>query len=429
MKTPHFVIMNAVALNTGDAAILYGLLTILKSRFPDGFRVTVFNNQPEAAARYHSGLEFRRSLFAGHRECRAEQWVRRLGYGHWNNRVRALRFRLYLLSRRYHLPLIGASLVSREERVSLDVYDSADAAISTGGTYLVEVYSLDSRIRELELGPSAQLPLVLFTQSLGPFTRGPESARLRQVVTAARAVLLRDERSRRHLLEIGVPDDRIVLAADAAFALASNGAQRKRYKSGAEVGPRIAISVRRVRSFLAPDGAAAESRFFDGVAALTRYAVNKHRAHVVFLSTCQGAPEYTTDDSLTADGIIERLPHNYRSHVTVDRAFRTPKELSQAYSHFDLLVATRMHAAILALCKGTPVIGLAYEFKITELFADMGIPELCLPIKPWLTDRAESTLDHVLEHQQHYSEKITTAVREFRQDALNAGRHLPISTH
>ncbi|MFI7850494.1 polysaccharide pyruvyl transferase family protein, partial [Acinetobacter baumannii] len=64
----------------------------------------------------------------------------------------------------------------------------------------------------------------------------------------------------------------------------------------------------------------------------------------------------------------------------VDRCFRQPTEIVDTYSQFDLVIATRMHAAILALLAGTPVIGIAYEFKLEELFSQLGMAHISLPI-------------------------------------------------
>jgi colanic acid/amylovoran biosynthesis protein len=40
-----------------------------------------------------------------------------------------------------------------------------------------------------------------------------------------------------------------------------------------------------------------------------------------------------------------------------------------------------MHAAILALCAGTPVVPISYEFKTKELFGSLGLPELVIDIE------------------------------------------------
>src|SRR5262249_11014008 len=71
--------------------------------------------------------------------------------------------------------------------------------------------------------------------------------------------------------------------------------------------------------------------------------------------------------------IAELIPPEVRRSVRVDRDFHTPQQLLELLGGFDLVVATRMHMAILALVAGTPVLPVAYEFKTAELFASLGL--------------------------------------------------------
>jgi len=74
------------------------------------------------------------------------------------------------------------------------------------------------------------------------------------------------------------------------------------------------------------------------------------------------------------------LPEEVRRRVRVDRAFHGPDALAEAYAAFDMVLATRMHAAILALTAGTPVLPIAYEFKTTELFEALGLGDYVVSI-------------------------------------------------
>ena len=64
---------------------------------------------------------------------------------------------------------------------------------------------------------------------------------------------------------------------------------------------------------------------------------------------------------------------------------------------FDLSVATRMHAGILALIAGTPVLPIAYEFKTHELFARLGMAEWVQDIESVTGASLRSALDGFVE--------------------------------
>src|SRR5690606_16285936 len=105
---------------------------------------------------------------------------------------------------------------------------------------------------------------------------------------------------------------------------------------------------------------------------------------------------YWTGASRTAGAIVAEMLSEVPG-IRVDRAFRSPTQLRDAYGEFDLVIATRMHAAILSLCAGTPVVPVAYEFKTRELFDGLGMGELVDDIDALsaesLTARVNTALD------------------------------------
>jgi colanic acid/amylovoran biosynthesis protein len=271
---------------------------------------------------------------------------------------------------------LGAALLREGERLRLADFPAIDLVISTGGTYLVEQYGTGSRVFQLLMAGALGVPVVLYTQSLGPFRARRNRPRLRMVFSASPLVLLRDERSRRHLRDLGVPGAAVHVVADAVFG-------RERARPFAQpVAKRVRSVAVSVREW--PPGADAAGPAMVGfrraVAAALTGLVGQHSADVTFLSTCQGIPEYWTDDSTVAEAVAAELPGDVRRRVRVDRAFHGPDALAEAYAAFDMVLATWMHAAILALTAGTPVLPIAYEFKTTELFEALGLGDYVVSI-------------------------------------------------
>ena len=107
------------------------------------------------------------------------------------------------------------------------------------------------------------------------------------------------------------------------------------------------------------------------MATVIDWLVKNLQAEVTFLSTCQGIPEYE-DDSEIARRVVERLAKSTAARVRVVREFVRFDSLLKRLSEFDLVLATRMHMAILSLMAGTPAIPFVLEFKTKELFANLG---------------------------------------------------------
>lgn len=365
------VVTSTVLLNMGDAAIFNGLIKTLQRAYRGRIVATVYDSDPEVASQSYPDAKFRPLLFHSMRNG--------------NILVRALR-RLRLPERVISAINVkrfwaGASLVRQgrraahgfltaDEYADLCTFRDADLVVSTGGTYLVENYSLEPRILDYQVALFFGKPLVFFTQSLGPFRNERNQERLRPIFNQAELVLLRDERSRSHLLEIGVKPDRLRVVADGAFMLAESAAWGR--PSRQHGSPRVAISVREWKHFKGQDADEGMQNYLQAIRDLVVHLVTQRETDVVFLSTCQGMPEYRYDDSAVADRIVEMLPERVRDQVRVDHDFHNPNEFQRLVSSFDLMIATRMHAAILSLGAGVPVLPIEYEFKTRELFERLG---------------------------------------------------------
>lgn len=368
---------NAVPLNAGDAAILQGVMAILRDALGEDARFVVYGSRSRAARRYYPEYDFRRPVAAHLRSEAPSSSLRRGG------RTLLLLAGAWCYGR--GLGGLTRPWLAPEVRTALAELASVDVVVATGGTYLVEIYDLRERIVDLGIAVAARRPLILFTQSLGPFERPGNRRALGRILRRARLVLVRDERSAGHLGELGVAPERMAVSADAAFALAPiRPATASEPDGRGERGPRVGVSVREWRHFTDGDEEAGNARYRDAVAGLVERLVGGHDAEVTFLSTCQGVPQYWTDDSEVAADVVGRLRPELRCRVTVDREFRRPDQLIEALANLDLVVATRMHAAILALVAGTPVFPIAYEFKTHELFRRLGQEE-------WVQDLEDLT--------------------------------------
>ena len=409
----RIVVSNSVALNTGDAAILLGLVAILEAAFGPDTEVVVYDAQPDVAGRLHPGLAFARSLHVT---------LRRGGQGNVGRvrrKIAGTRLRLAARAWAASRRRLARTVVPRDLRETLEDYGAADLVVSTGGTYLVEHYALAPRIADFDFTRRMGRPLVLFTQSLGPFEDPGNRRALAPLLGRSRAILLRDERSLRHLHELGAGADRAHLGADAAFALADPARLARARRSAGVTGPlRVAVSVRAWRHF-AGDEHEGMRRYRLAVAELVQHLVATHRAEVLFVSTCQGVPEYWTDDSDTAAEIVALLSPAARGHVSVDRSFHDPATLGALLGRHDLVVATRMHAAILALSAGVPVLPIAYEFKTRELAARLGLSRWTQDVERMTGAGLVAACEDLLATLDDVRNELFCAVERERRSALN----------
>lgn len=424
------IISNTVALNGGDAAILFSLRKVLQEHLGDRLNLTVFDSRPDVASRLYPELDFRQLLY--HRATykgridNVENRYLRGGLRKTSQWLNPLRVWMALSLKRQNKSKLARRLLTDSEWRDLKTYATADLVISTGGTYLRDYYFLEPRIFDFQVAHYLDKPLVLYTQTAGPFETPRYRGDLRSALNKAELVLLRDQESIHNLEDIAVTQTPLVSAADAVFSLADPDdleAARGRKYPIKEGEPRVAVSVRDWPYFKSRTYEEGMNKYRESVGEGVVRLVRKHGANVTFISTCQGVDEYKTDDSEVAAQIARSLPKDVRSSVTVNSSFHTPDNLKNQLETYDFTIATRMHMAILSLTAGTPVFPIAYEPKTTNLFRKMGLESLPVDIGN-ISSSFSDKVDHFIREICSFREKMMEGVEEERKKASDASEHI-----
>jgi len=428
------LITNTVALNGGDAAILLAIIELLRREFGEDTEFVIYDSQPEIAGRYYPDLTFRKLLHLKLTELPQMKYLgqtllgRILRYALKQvlcrySRVKQFQFYIAAWCQRHQLRLITKLLLKNDEFQDLKHYSCADLIVSTGGTYLVEKYSLDSRIFDFKLSLLMQKPLVLYTQSLGPFNKFANQKALRPIFNQASLVLLRDQASLQHLQDLGVNGSNTYVSADVVFALQNRGALSENYHEQTRTSRlKVIISVRYWRLFSNVSSEVGMQKYQKALCALTQFLVEEHQAEITYLSTCQGITEYWTDDSRFATEVFNLLPDSIQKYVCVNREFHTPQVLLDLLSACDIVIATRMHMCILSLVAGNHVLPIAYEFKTKELFKRLGMGEWVQDIETIDEHSLVASAQKFLSALPEIKQRLPLEVRKEQERALNSGK-------
>lgn len=410
--------LGTVVANGGDAAIQRAQMAVLDAALGPT-TTAIHDSAPPVARRLFPELDVRRPTYPVVDRPAGSALLTRVVRRANKERVR-LAARLWGAGRG-----VGRLLVTRDEAFQLASIAGADLVAYTGGTTLIEKYSVGSKLYEVDLALSLGRPVVFLPQSLGPFTQEKNQRVVRDVLGRVDAIFLRDERSLRFLQEIGARTDHVTVVPDIVFALHTQaGSDRLAAAQIPARGARVAVSVRDCRVFF--DGTedertARDEAFRDALAALVTTLVREHGAEVTFVSTCQGVPEYWTDDSVVAQSVADRLPDDVAARTVVDSGFHDTEELLALLGTFDLLVATRLHAAILALDAGTPVLPIAYEFKTEEVMAQLGLGDLVVTIQEATPETLTAALDRLLADLPDLRASAAAALTATGEEARRTG--------
>ncbi|WP_338837339.1 polysaccharide pyruvyl transferase family protein [Gordonia polyisoprenivorans] len=222
--------------------------------------------------------------------------------------------------------------------------DAYDLVVGVGGGYLRFGSSVESAKTAIVHGPQllaagrTHTPTVYLPQSIGP-SRGAARRLVRNMIGSLDAVCLRDDRS---IEELGTAPNiaRIPDVAIISGSVADRGTDDAA-APGRTTMPRVVLSVRSVRGTLPRP--------------VTELAGMLGKFDGYVQSAVAGNNDTTVMESLGPAEIL------------------TPRELLDPRAEPRVVVAMRLHAALMALEAGHYVIHLAYERKGFGAFADLGL--------------------------------------------------------
>ncbi len=219
-------------------------------------------------------------------------------------------------------------------------------------------------------------PLILSPQTIGPFSKQPQSAVAAWACRGADAVFVRDPLSLAALRKLA-PSANAHQVVDVAFALPFTQAERQ---SGLV---RVGLNV---SGLLFNGGYSGKNEFGIEVdyAALTRSLIEALMARPgVRVELIAHVNATGLDDDRA---VADRLAAEYPGLVRVPD-FASPGAAKSHISGLDFLVGGRMHATIAAYSSGVPVVPVSYSRKFEGLFGGLGYDWL-VPVRGRSTTEA-----------------------------------------
>jgi len=419
----RILITDSVTLNTGDAAILFGTIEVLR---------TVFGNcEIRTHCRYYDRVLAKYPDIAARRcvqECTRKfppRFVWRLSP--------VFRYAMAVRGRSLWRAICRRVFLSSEERAAVDDYAWADVIISCGGSFLTDSYAIKPVLAGYYLALTLEKKVIILGQTLGPFADHRNVTRVQAVISKFDLIVTRDEQSWKMAMGMGIPAEKLVLAADMAFNLpvpeVSRRADRERVLIDGR-SPVVGVSVRRWIYPRSCRPREAHSRYVATLAKALDTLIERHDAKVVFISTCQGEPVYSFHDEEVADEV--RSVMNFGDRTVVDRDFYKPDCFMEKASRMHVLIGTRMHACILAMLSGVPCLNIEYEPKSRELFRRLDLEKMVVGIETFSSEEVVVKVEILFEKNEQFAKKIkkgTQQLRELNFKAVNMVRNTSVNIY
>jgi len=255
-------------------------------------------------------------------------------------------------------------------------------------------------------------PCILTGVGIGPLRTEIGRAYVREVLAWADVITVRDTGSRDVLQSAGFPEpERVVVTADPVFRLPFGHGEAPAspfealMSSGSR--PRIGVAVRNWPGYPPAD------QWLPELAQALRQVARQTGGTVLFLPL-QAYPIHPPTDDVAAARTVASIIEG-SVDVRVVEEYLSPRQADALVGTCDIVIAMRLHAAILALRHGIPCIGLAYDPKVRYLMTDAGLDEFCFDLASVRRDTLEQAILELLSRPEGFRHRAEA----YRQTALD----------
>ncbi|MFO3797175.1 MAG: polysaccharide pyruvyl transferase CsaB, partial [Anaerolineales bacterium] len=221
------------------------------------------------------------------------------------------------------------------------------------------------------------IPCMIYAQGVGPLKSESAQEHVRLAFERCQVITLRDEESLTLLQRCGFSPSAaqtVEITADPAFTLEIDSSARQQAEDilaqeGIPLGTNL-ISV----SLRYWDLSTESAEWLSGVAAgLNAYLAKDSRAHILFLPFQIDARTPYTDDRPTLQQVRAQVFYPERTHLIEGEI--SPRCMQAVFERSALVIGMRLHALILAINAGVPIIALPYDSKVTSLLRQLHLEE------------------------------------------------------
>jgi polysaccharide pyruvyl transferase WcaK-like protein len=291
----------------------------------------------------------------------------------------------------------------------------ADVCVSAGGGYLYDDGSRTARLNAvrrllpLRAARGVGTPVVLFSQSIGPFRSPAWRSLVAGELRRAQLVIVREELSLAAARAMGLRPE---LCDDVAFTLKPAAPPRTAPTVPAGT---VGVTVMNALPGVDADG---HRRYADALRDGLIAALRAARRPVAVIS--QVSAHAGDDDVTEGERLRAALAGAGLDARFMDLGDAGDEEVSAFYGRLDLVVASRLHSGILALCAGTPIVALSYLPKTDGVLARLGLERWVLPAAGLDAPRLTSTLAEALAAAGSLRADVAERLPAVRESARRA---------
>jgi len=397
--------------NKGDAAIVLGMIKIIKQIYPES-SISVLTPTPNEDMKYYSryGVKTHQQLF-GTMNRTVPKII--LGITH------LFRFLYYLFWKKFtFLPLRPS------ERIALDLYCNADIIISCSGGRLGggKLRQIITILIPIYLAKKFRKKVFVCAQSVEPFRNYVMKKLVTFVLNKVDCITVRESISFNTLKSINLKVP-IGLTADLAFLLDAEKLDLgNTLLQNAGIFPsnkiRIGMTVTNWRAEeKGPKDK--EERFVDTITDAIEQIIKEHDA--VFVLFPQVIISPNEDDRIISNKIKQNITKSLSSNIFVLTENYTPQQLKSMMGNMDIFIGKRLHSCIFTLSQYLPTIVIGYEKKALGIMKMLDMEEYLLDVNTLSSKQIVMKVNHLLENRRKITQILKEKIPHIKRESYRNG--------
>jgi polysaccharide pyruvyl transferase WcaK-like protein len=295
--------------------------------------------------------------------------------------------------------------VSNDIATFVKALEGVDVVVIGGGPLKESGEMLEWSMR-LAIAKSLGKKVMIYGCGVGPLHSARARQHVAQILRLADRITLRDAIAVKNAIELGIPADRITLAADPAMGLMTPSIPCADWNVESLT---IGFSLRRLSKHYAPTGKAIEATrqeldFQDAARCTVRRVLQRHGTRVALVPMALRPKD---DDRVVLSQLHAALGRDPR--VSLIEHYASPAALLEHFKGFDFFVAMRFHSAVFAMLAQVPLVAIDYDSrggKTTGLMEAMGLSEFVLNIADVTPERLWTLVETGLSQRAAIGRRI-----------------------
>lgn len=276
--------------------------------------------------------------------------------------------------------------------------------------------------------------VMLFPQSIGPFKNKFVRFLTKISLNTTKAVVVRENISKKCIEDLGVDKSLIYLTADAAFILdpepleyTKNLLKTVGFSESDFNKPIIGLNISQLLNYRSKNIETAKENYITSMGKLADYLTEKYNAkvilipHSIFLNETINDPGKESENDIDAvKEAYEKVKHKKEIVPLVDAYSST--ELKGIIGMCNIFIGARMHSNIAAISQCIPTIALSYSIKAPGIMSMVGLEKYVCDFKTMEFDEFKLIVDDLWTNRDNIRNEMVPKITKLKESVWYNGK-------